>query len=314
MVEHFVTVFDSNFLPQGMALHESLMAYGRPFHLWIICIDEKISAQLSLIALPHVTPVPLKEIETKELLAVKPGRCRGEYCWTLTPFTFQAVFDREPEAKRVTYLDADLFFFDNPQILLEEFEASGKHVLITEHAYPPGAKTSMTKHGRFCVQFLTARRTLEGRKVIEWWREKCLAWCFARHEEGKFGDQKYLDLWPELFGKEVHILQQTAKTLAPWNIAYAEKKFHGQLAPVFYHFHGLRILGPEKIRLYCRYRVGPKGLILYNHYLESLSRAFKIMKSMNMEISLAKEAESLRIRMWNRIRGKYKLAVVKPFA
>jgi len=86
-MEHFVTLFDSKFLPLGMALHDSLMTHAQPFHLWILCMDEMVEKQLKQISLSHVTLIPLKEIETQELLAVKPGRTQGEYCWTLTPFT-----------------------------------------------------------------------------------------------------------------------------------------------------------------------------------------------------------------------------------
>ena len=136
-VEHFVTLFDSNFLPMGLALHDSLMTQGQPFHLWILCMDERVEEQLKRISLPHVTLMPLAEVETRDLLVVKPGRNRAEYCWTLTPFTFQMVFDRDQDIQRVTYLDADLYFFDSPRILLNELDASGKHVLITEHAYAP---------------------------------------------------------------------------------------------------------------------------------------------------------------------------------
>lgn len=148
--EHFCTLFDSNFLPMGMALHESLLAHAQPFHLWILCVDELVEKQLEMIDLPPMTLIPLKEIETSDILAVKPGRSKREYCWTLTPFIFQAVFDRNPNLKRVTYLDADIFFFDDPQILLRELDESGKHVLITEHAYAPEYDQSLIS-GRCAV-------------------------------------------------------------------------------------------------------------------------------------------------------------------
>jgi hypothetical protein len=203
------------------------------------------------------------------LLEVKPTRSRGEYCWTLTPFTPQFVFDRDSSVERVTYLDADLFFFDAPNVLIDEFAASGKHVLITEHAYDPQYEKSgrAKRSGRFCVQFMTFRRTQEAERVMHWWQNRCLEWCYARVEDGKFGDQKYLDVWPELFAEEVHILLQKEKTLAPWNALYYEKMGSGRIAPVFYHFHGLRLESPTKLLLYSGYRVGEAANDLYSTYL-----------------------------------------------
>ncbi|TRU98711.1 MAG: hypothetical protein EWV75_06420 [Microcystis wesenbergii Mw_QC_S_20081001_S30D] len=81
-VEHFCTLFDSNFLPIGMTLHSSLMLHAQPFHLWIICMDKKVENQLKLINLSFVTLIPLPEVETPELLAIKDSRSKGEYCWT----------------------------------------------------------------------------------------------------------------------------------------------------------------------------------------------------------------------------------------
>lgn len=39
------------------------------------------------------------------------------------------------------------------------------------------------------------RNNQQGRKVLTWWRKACLEWCYNRFEDGRFGDQKYLDDW-----------------------------------------------------------------------------------------------------------------------
>jgi hypothetical protein len=299
-IEHFVTLFDINFLPMGMALHHSLMAHGQPFHLWILCMDEQVAKQLERISLPNVTLIPLRAVETRELLNIKGGRTRGEYCWTLTPFAFQAVFDRDASIERVTYLDSDVFFFASPHLLLRELETSGKHVLITEHAYAPEYNKWLALSGRFCVQFLTFRKTAQAEKVMHWWQDRCLEWCFNRSEEGKFGDQKYLDSWPELFAGEVHIVRQTEKTLAPWNVKYFEKKLHGRIDPVFYHFHSMTIEGPNTVHLYRNYKIGKEGLQLYDAYLEALRKCFDTLKRFGIAIPYKTDAAQ-PANMWQMI-------------
>lgn len=273
-MEHFVTLFDSNFLPMGMAMHASMMTHAQPFHLWILCMDELVEKQLQTLALPHVSLIPLRVAETEALIAIKDGRTRGEYCWTLTAFTPQFVFERDPTVERVTYLDADLYFFDEPKILLDEFSRSGKHVLITEHAFAPEYE-KMRNRGRFCVQFMTFRNTPEGRKVMKWWQERCLEWCFARLEDGKFGDQMYLDSWPIQFGSEVHVLAQTERTLAPWNVAHVLDVKHSSVEPVFFHFHGFRIVSNTRLLLCRRYPVGYGGRRLYLAYSDAVISAVK---------------------------------------
>jgi hypothetical protein len=241
-MEHYVTVFDSGFLPQGMALAQSLSEHAGEHVLWVVAVDLEAERALAQLALPNVRILPLDEVETDALLAVKGGRSRAEYCWTLTPFAARFVFDRDSSVERVTYLDADLWFRRSPKPIFDELERAAKTVLITEHAYAPQYDSSRKTSGTYCVQFLTFTRA--GEPVRKWWEQRCLEWCFARYENGKFGDQKYLDDWPERFQRHVHVLEHRGWALAPWNAT----RFPAGDA-VFYHFQGLRLISPRWISI-----------------------------------------------------------------
>jgi len=280
--EHFCTLFDHKFLPMGMSLHQSLMDHAQPFHLWIVCMDELVEQQLRILDLPQITLIPLQQIETPELLAVKPTRSRGEYCWTMTSFTFTSVFKIQPDIERVTYIDADLFFFRNPQILLKEFEESDRDILITEHSYDPEYDQTLLS-GRFCVQFITVRNNNNALITIDWWQKKCLEWCFGQLEDGKFGDQKYLDMWLVLFPDKIWISQQKENILAPWNVNYFSKYLGQKLNPVFYHFHGLRIIETNKLLLFIDYKIGVYGMSFYNQYTNTLENQISRINSHNIE-------------------------------
>lgn len=310
--EHFVTLFDDSFLPIGLALYRSLVARAQPFRLWVVAIDDDVERHLKQLALPDLEVIPLASIESPELLAVKPGRNRAEYCWTLTPFTAQAVFDRDPSAQRATYLDADLFFLDDPRVLLNELDQSGKQVLITEHAYAPEYDRSHDS-GRFCVQFLTFDRSDKARAVMRWWQERCLEWCFARYENGKFGDQVYLDQWPSLFGDRVHIVRQVEKTLAPWNVRHFAERSQSPLEPVFYHFHGLRPLPGRRARLFKFYDVGPAGLAIYDVYLSALAESYDQLERAGIRApahSLPHERYGWLKTLGRRLRGTERFAAI----
>lgn len=249
-MEHYVTLFDSLFLPQGLALHASMQRHAGTYTLWVLCMDEGAYDSLSRLSLPNVRPVALADVETQELLTVKPGRSRGEYCWTLTPFTPALVFEREPAARRVTYIDADFWLRSSPLPVFESLQRSGKAVLITEHAYAPEFDQTATS-GRFCVQFTTFERE-RGESVRQWWAARCIEWCFARIENGKFGDQKYLDSWPDRFGDLVHVLEHREWMQGPWNTG----RFAADDA-IGFHFHGLRLLRDRHVLLTNVYPIYP---------------------------------------------------------
>ncbi len=180
-MEHFVTLFDRLFLPQGLALHMSMERHAGDYILWILCVDDETFDIFGGLSLPNVRLLRLSELETPELLAVKPGRTIGEYCWTLTPFAPRFVFESDQSVRRVTYIDADLWFRKHPGPIFDEFELSGKQVLITDHAYAPEYDQSATS-GQYCVQFMTFTRH-GGESVRKWWEERCVEWCFARFED-----------------------------------------------------------------------------------------------------------------------------------
>ena len=281
-VEQFVTLFDSHYLPQGLSLYRSLLRHSPSFHLWVVAIDEACAVALKTLDLKHMTVIKVAEIEDERLRVAKRDRTVGEYCWTLTPFLPGIVFSRVPAITRVTYVDADVFFFQNPQVLIDELVESDKHVLLTEHAFAPEYIDNL-RYGRFCVQFMTFRNTEPGRKVLFWWQDRCIEWCYAREEKGRFGDQKYLDVWPELFREEVHVLVQTDRTLAPWNVAYVGKTV-GKVRPVLYHFHSLKIVRPNRALLHIMYRIGRSNRWIYDQYVLTLRAVVGEMRQKNIPI------------------------------
>ena len=296
--EHFVTLFDSFFLPQGLALHSSMECHIKKFTLWVLCMDDEVYNSLTKLDLPNIKLLRLSELETPELLAVKPTRSIGEYCWTLTPFSPKFVFDADLNVSRVTYLDADMWFRKNPIEIFREFEDSGKDVLITDHSYAPEYDLSAVS-GQYCVQFMTFKR--EGGEVVrKWWEMRCIEWCYASLEDGKFGDQKYLDDWPERFEKQVHVLQNKEWMLAPWN---ALRFPYGN--SILYHFHGLRLLKNKKVNL-ARYKL-PKVLIqyVYQPYLDSIKNSISKLEDNGFIVKIQQENESMVQKVKNILLGLY---------
>jgi hypothetical protein len=147
-----------------------------------------------------------------------------------------------------TYVDADMVFYDNPRLLLNEM--GSRSVLISEHRYTKEYNL-LADHGIYCVQFMCFKNNKQGLAVLKWWRDQCIEWCYNRLEGGKFGDQKYLDDWPQRF-EGVHVLQHLGGGVAPWNLQQYEFKNRGEkihlknkkdnksYPVVFFHFHGLK--------------------------------------------------------------------------
>jgi len=256
-------------------------------------MDEMVFSILSSMRLANVTLIELADIESQDLLAVKPGRSRGEYCWTLTSFLIGHILNKLSDGQRATYLDADLYILKNPRPIFMEMEAAGKSVLITEHDYSPQYDMAEVS-GRFCVQFMPFQNNSAGWKVLKWWQDRCLEWCFSYPEPGRFGDQKYLDQWPLLFANETHILTHNEYCQAPWN---AQK--HSDEAAIFFHMHGLRLYGQGWVRLWFAFKIPKTHYRIYDAYLVLLRRAIAILSEAApcFVISSARLYPTLRARL-----------------
>jgi hypothetical protein len=276
-MEHYVTLLDGLFLPQALALHASAERHAGEYRLWVLCVDEQVEHAFERLRLPNVSLLRLAEMETSDLRRVKPTRSRGEYCWTLTPFAPRFVFEADPLVARVTYVDADMWFRQSPARVFHEFQRSGKQVMLTEHNYAAEYQ-HFAGAGRFCVQFMTFTRSAED--VRRWWEERCVEWCFARLEEGKFGDQKYLDDWPERFQPSVHVLADAEAFQAPWNaVRFAPS------SAVAYHFHGLRLLTNGRVAVAVGYRL-PRSTYdtVYRPYLADLAHSVMRLRTIGCEV------------------------------
>ena len=240
----FCTLFDSNYLSRGLAMYNSLVKNCKDFHLYIFAFDTFTFNFFLQNNIDHITVISLQDFEDEKLLDIKYTRSKAEYCWTCTPSTIKYVIEKY-NVPHCTYLDSDLFFYSSPYPLIEEMcDAS---VSIIPHRYTPKYDQSATS-GIYCVQFMTFKNDPNGLEVLNWWRNACIEWCYARFEDGKFGDQKYLDHWPTQFNS-VKVLTHLGGGVAPWNMQQynyliendkligIEIKTNKKFEIIFFHFH-----------------------------------------------------------------------------
>jgi hypothetical protein len=174
------------------------------------------------------------------------------------------------------YLDADIYFFGNPNVLLEE--ARHGDLAAIKHRFPVRLQ-HYEVNGLFNVQWVYFANTPVGQQASKKWAEQCIENCSYLPDLGIVGDQKYLDEWPMLYPTFIEV-KNSGAGVAPWN----HEIYQPQLLSkqwivtntnplIFYHFHGLKISDDGGIELSgpIYSKVAPLPLELYSVYIDVLA-------------------------------------------
>jgi hypothetical protein len=275
-MRNYCTLFDKNYLYRGLALYESLIRNSSvDFTFYVLPMDEETKVFLKKNPSENLKVIDYGSFEDCELRAAKEDRGRAEYCWTCTPSLILYCIEKYTLGD-CTYLDADIYFYGDPENLFSEVEE--KSILLTRHNFSIGQDQEKTS-GTYCVQFMYFRNDNDGMTALRWWRNACLEFCGLDPQNGSCGDQGYLNDWTERF-EGVHVLDHRGGGVAPWNIEdYELGMKSGELVIrnfsntpiIFYHFHALKLRGATFIPTGPRYKLSQFDLgAIYIPYINNL--------------------------------------------
>lgn len=253
----FCMVVSSTRLIQAIACFLSLYKTMDNFKVYILCVDEKCYEFLKKINLDKIVLVTISELNREDLLEIKATRKLNQYCWTLKPGFIKYIFTLDDSINRVTYIDSDLFFYQNPNVIFENQPDASVLLSSGEIFLPMYSKefnhTVQSLTGNFNSGFISFKKDIDGLSCVNWWDKMCVDSCTSNPEGNKFGDQKYLDDMPFLF-KNVYEITTEGINIGHWN--YLKYKFtvlndnilvnNNKL--IFYHFSGFRIISKYDIR------------------------------------------------------------------
>ena len=264
---------------------DSLLKVAPNLKIYILPTDDLCNKVLSKENKQNIILVNFNELMVfEDLFRIREERPFIEFYYTLTSHLIDFVLKRYNEPI-CTYLDADMFFYDNPEVVIEEM--GNKDVQIISHGFSQKRVDRIKKEesGEFCVEFNTFKNSEKALELLSWWKERCREYC--GYENGNFGDQKYLDAWKN--NENVSIVANPGAGIAPWNInqyifhsqdgeRIFVKKRCGSLAfpIIFYHFENIQYIDENTvdINVYKMFLFNDNKVIklLYTDYLKRISR------------------------------------------
>lgn len=286
---HIVIGTDVNYVHKAVIYYESLYRYYKNFILHVFCFDEVAHKAFSCLNYPNVVIYHTSEFETRKLLNIKKTKEKlYEYYWAINAYISKFVLDKY-QPSSVTFSDCDCMFFKSPQAIFDE--AEGADILIQPNNFSFQSVKDFIPVGYYCSSFEYFRNNKNGRKVINWWNRQCLKWCSASFEDGRFGDQKYLDGWKIKFNG-VREIANPGANVAPWNVqkydlneSKKEILLNNKWPLIYYHYHSFRmnLLDYQHVITGDRenyYQISNDVIrLIYNPYIERMKITLKKLKN-----------------------------------
>tara|TARA_Y100000996_G_scaffold389189_1_gene349408 strand:- start:4047 stop:4922 length:876 start_codon:yes stop_codon:yes gene_type:complete len=213
-MNYFCTLSDKNYLSRGLCLIDSLTENSsEDFAMYYLCLDYETYRVVSEFG-DNVVAISLDEIEREwnvadSLLNYKNVVPYNEYCWALAS-TFSRYVLEVLEKSSVMYIDSDIYFYKDPQIILEELGDNSVGIIRHRH------NTNSSPDGEYNVGVVCFKNDPVGTSCLNWWNDAILN--FKYPELRTCGDQKFLERFVPLFGEDcVCVLDETFAHGAPWN-------------------------------------------------------------------------------------------------
>ncbi|EOR22087.1 putative Glycosyltransferase, partial [Niallia nealsonii AAU1] len=280
------SIFSKEYLVKGLAMYDSLSKQIDNFHLWICTMDQETYDVLSNLNLKNVTLIPVESIETQQLKELKQQRTLQEYCWTIKATLVEHLLATHFDIDHLFYCDSDLYFFSNPISVVNDFGRYSVYLCRQR-----GTDLLEHFHGQYQAGFIGFKNERNSRKILNWWKKKCLEECsdVYNDERKSWGDQLYLDRIPELF-ENIKVSENPGINAAPWNlilnnteqeVTMRENNVYIDYNPlIFFHFGSLLLLNENEFDLWKLEEVNVSFAILTNIYNPYLMKLREISNSL----------------------------------
>lgn len=253
-MKYFCTIADKNFISRVKALNSSLKKYNRDYYLLTLCIDNDMVFYDSNIIVFNLKNLLREDTllsqsqnnpPSEEALRVSGGDInkakKTQFTWLLSSYFSDYCLNLNIVKEDLLYIDSDIYFFDDWTKIYKTIPEY-INVGLVEHRMPFTGDS-----GKYNVGIIYFKKNSTSINCTSFWKN-----CLLNHTNkyydnyGKCGDQKYLELFPQLFDG-VYSLDNLFGHLAPWNLQYHQYTdtqilWNNQLQNImYYHFSNFKL-------------------------------------------------------------------------
>jgi hypothetical protein len=259
-------ICDIKYVAPALAFYRSLRAVTSD-PLRIYTLDVEAAGVLRQFPLEGVEVFAPSAYIPPDVEALRKSRSPSAFAFSLKPIAL--LHATGARAEWISYFDADIGVFADPARLLDGLPPDTP-ASFTPHRFSTVFRYYESSVGRFNAGYVAFRNGPQGRKILEDWRDRCVAWCQDFVDGNRYSDQKYLNELADIY-PAIDICRHKGANVAPWNISGVRLSLENQQVwvdsdpLVFYHFQGLKMYGPRLFDLYAD--------LVYRPYVQLLAHA-----------------------------------------
>lgn len=246
----FVSYINKFYLRKYLLMYRSLSSNCKLDHRFLLfAFDQETCDILKSLCCPNLSVIPVHFVEDVFSIShsLLSDRTYIEYMFTLGPLIILYSRIHYPEAT-ITFVDSDYYFFSSPDHYLSR--KGQEDMRFAMHAFP-AKYVYLESHGKYNVGWNTFFPTVAAYKALRRWSLLSIEWCRDIVLEGRFAEQKYLDLL-ESPSTQVSGISDGKMGLAEYNFFQYDISVHyddpNGIIPyhlhsgdkiVSWHFHGI---------------------------------------------------------------------------
>ncbi len=249
MSNFFFTVVDKNFVLRALALYKSFEKFNKKELFFIVSLDDESNQIVRKFSTKKLISINIRDFDQNLLKKIKNSRNYREFCWTIKSVSFCYIFKKYKYVKWVFYIDSDSMVLSSfRKAINNNFDA----ILTPHRPINQFFKMIIKNVGNYNAGFLGLKNNYNGKKILDYWKTKCIESCTDHPKEGKYGDQIYLSDIVQKF-KKINNDPHKGLNVAPWNLCDDNNIINSKNLPkdiIFVHFQGFKILNMHIFNLY----------------------------------------------------------------
>lgn len=248
------TLCSINYLAQAKVLYESVKCTNPSWRFIIGLVDKNSTVDLSFL---DCEVLSVEEIEIAGFEKMVKEYQIVELLTSVKPFYINWLYQQNPDAKNVIYLDPDIKVFGSLkhlENLLTKFDVvlTPQHTSPINDGYMP-TELHVSRTGLYNLGFIGTRRSENTISIMTWWENRLRDQCILDLTRGYFVDQLWMNLAP-IFFENVLVEKNPGYNMAHWNLHErvlsnkdGEYFVNDQYPLIFYHFSHFNPANPQKI-------------------------------------------------------------------